>query len=142
MSRWLLFRTSCMLSTGFGVYKRPSQVSFTVHTNRSCRHYHLQKYNPPRFQGRMDVGADQHAITDIIDGEIRDIFIARIGAVLNDDLNPLKKYKFMLDDYIGCWLTAFSCAEAKMCDAWHVLSAVIIQHTSRCSRASRKRCWS
>ena len=53
---------------------------------------HLQKSNPPRFQQGMDGGGDQHAITDIIDREIGDIFIV-IPAVVNDDY---------LDDYSGC----------------------------------------
>jgi hypothetical protein len=62
---------------------------------------HLQKSNPPRFQQGMDGGGDQHAITDVINSEIVDIFIV-IRAVVNDDVDPLKRRKFMLDDYLGC----------------------------------------
>jgi hypothetical protein len=38
----------------------------------------------------MDARADEHAITDVINGKFPDILIV-IGAVVNDDFNPLKR---------------------------------------------------
>lgn len=43
----------------------------------------------------MDGGADQHAITDVINSETGDIFIV-IRAAVNDDVDPLKRQKVSL----------------------------------------------
>jgi hypothetical protein len=65
---------SSIFSTGFGVYgKRVSWFHSTALV--TVANAHLQKSKPPRFQKGIDGRDDQHAITDVINSEIGDIFI-------------------------------------------------------------------
>ena len=55
----------------------------------------FQKGDLPRFHVGMGVGTGQHAIIDVINTKISDVF-TYLRAAVSDDIDPLKRNTFML----------------------------------------------